>query len=217
MRILHVCQPTEGGVAHQVAVLAKRHARKGHAVEVACPEGGGLARELRDAGIAVRPVPLVREPSLGADLAALLALRRVMEHGRFDVVHAHSAKAGALGRAAAWYAAVPAVYSPHAWSFLAAGSAPMRLAYLVVERVLARWATRQIICVSKAELELGRESLGAADGKFKLVPNGVNVPDEVPAAVEARRGRTIGRYGTEGAGRGAAAGGGALRARTVRS
>lgn len=184
---MQVCQPTEGGVAHQVAALAKSHAERGYHVEVACPEEGGLARELREAGIGVRPVTLVREPSPRADLSALLRLRRIVKEGGFDLVHAHSAKGGALGRIAARLAGVRAVYSPHAWSFLAAGSRPMRFAYLTVERVLAHAATSRIICVSTAELELGREALGPrVREKLGLIPNGVAIPEDVSSAVEAR-------------------------------
>ncbi len=177
MRILHVSQPTQGGVARHVADLSRLHALGGHAVEVACP-AGPLADELRRSGFVVHDVPLVRRPSPKNDLLALLRLVKLMAHGRYDLVATHSAKGGAVGRVAALLANKKATYTPHAWSFLAAGSRAERLLYVAIEKVLALVATNRIICVSTQELEEGRRTIGAA-GKMRVVPNGVVVPQRL--------------------------------------
>lgn len=73
------------------------------------PEGDLLA------GGRAGEVPVERVPSLRRaihpwrDVASYRALKRILARFRPDVVHTHSAKAGVLGRLAAWKLGVPAV------------------------------------------------------------------------------------------------------------
>jgi len=63
-----------------------------------------------------------------------------LEVGRFDLVHTHSAKAGALGRLAARRVGVPTiVHSFHGFPFHTFQSALVRSALLAIERRLARF------------------------------------------------------------------------------
>ncbi len=180
-KVLQVCQPAEGGVAYQVGILAQEMRDRGLSVGVACSPGA-LSERLRESGIEVHELPLVRQISPREDLSAAHTLWRVVRRGGYSLVHAHSAKAGVLGRVAARLARVPAVYTPHAWSFLVAKSGFERRAYLAIERLLASF-TRRIICVSRGELELGR-MLGVGVDKLRLVPNGVTAPSPVRARGE---------------------------------
>lgn len=177
MKILQVCQPADGGVAHHVEILSKELINRNLPVEVACSPGL-LADKLRQAGIKVFVLPLVRPVSPRNDLFAAYALWRIVRKGGYSLVHAHSAKAGAVGRLAALLARVPAIYTPHAWSFLAAGTGFERQAYNAVERLLAPF-TNRIICVSTGEMELGDQVVGASSEELRLVPNGVAVPSPV--------------------------------------
>ena len=177
MRVLLVCQPVDGGVALHVATLARRLPEHGIAVTVACPPA--LARQLEAAGTDVVVVPMERRVSPAGDPAALRRLYAVLRGGGIDLVHTHSAKAGVLGRSAARARAVPAVHTPHAWSFLAAGGRVAGDAYRRIERALAR-STDAIICVSEGER---RRGLQVADfDRMVVVTNGVAVPDGAPAA-----------------------------------
>ncbi len=71
------------------------------------------------ADLAATGAEVIRVPGLGRGLspgADGRALRRILRHLRArrpDVVHTHMAKAGALGRSAAWLARVPAVHTFH--------------------------------------------------------------------------------------------------------
>ena len=81
------------------------------------------------------------------DALALLELVRLCRRLRPDIVHAHSSKAGALGRLAAALACVPVrIFTVHGWSFAAYGGLPGRL-YLWVERRLRRLTTA-VVCVA---------------------------------------------------------------------
>lgn len=176
-RVLLVCQPVDGGVAFHVDTLARRLPEHDVDVTVACPPGA-WARQLDADGIAVIEVPMVRQIAPGTDAAALRRLRAIAGRDAFDLIHAHSAKAGVLGRLAAWSRGVPAVYTPHAWSFLAAGGQTGTRLYQRIERTLAA-RTAAIICVSEGER---RRGMAVADAdRMVVVTNGIELPDHWPA------------------------------------
>src|SRR5262245_27511818 len=126
MRILHVVEATIGGVRRHVQTLVVGLHQRQFDVEVACPArraaaygDESLVPSLRAAGVPIRPVAMARALNPVADARALTQLTRVMRAGRYDIVHAHSSKAGFLGRLAARAAGVPiTIYTPHALAFL---------------------------------------------------------------------------------------------------
>jgi glycosyltransferase involved in cell wall biosynthesis len=95
-----------GGPAHQVGVLSEGLARHGcdtlvvHGVVAPGEADGELAVRARHVRT-LRLPSLRREPSLGADLVSWWRLLSLMREFEPDVVHTHTAKAGALGRLAA--------------------------------------------------------------------------------------------------------------------
>ena len=103
------------------------------------PEGDLLA-EGYNAGLSVvRVSDLVPEISPRKDRAALKTLTALLVAGEFDVVHTHSAKAGALGRMAATKAGVPrVVHTFHGFPFHDFQSAWRRAAYVGIERWLGQ-------------------------------------------------------------------------------
>jgi glycosyltransferase involved in cell wall biosynthesis len=147
---------------------------RGLPVGLACSPGG-LSERLRGSGIEVHELPFVRQISPRKDLSATRALRRIIRKDGYSLVHAHSAKAGVVGRVAARLAGIPSVYTPHAWSFLVAEQGYERQVYIAMERLLASF-TSHIICVSSGELELGYRVVGLGAKGLRLVANGVAVP-----------------------------------------
>ncbi|MDQ1019408.1 glycogen synthase [Streptomyces afghaniensis] len=153
LRVLHVTQPMDGGVAGVVTDLARTQRAAGFDVTVACPNGG-LRQALRELGADVRHWPATRAP--GPLLAReVLRLARVVEQVRPDVLHAHSAEAGLAARLAV-RGRIPTVFQPHAWSFEAVGGGTAAVA-TAWERCAARWTTC-VVCVSKAERARGQRT-----------------------------------------------------------
>jgi glycosyltransferase involved in cell wall biosynthesis len=73
------------------------------------------------------------------DLAALREIGSLLSAGRFDIVHTHAGRAGALGRIAAHRLGVRAiVHTFHGFPFNEFQSAPTRSALRTIERRLAR-------------------------------------------------------------------------------
>src|SRR5919199_560137 len=108
-RVLLAFEPPDGGVAENAMQLALGLGRHGFEVELAGPAEAIVYPRLEEAGVAVHRLPFRRGYGRPAqDAAALAGLLGVLSRGRYDLVHCHSAKAGVLGRLAAWRARVPA-------------------------------------------------------------------------------------------------------------
>ncbi|MDH6126127.1 glycosyltransferase [Kitasatospora sp. GP82] len=181
MTILHISQPTDGGVARVVVDLVRGQREAGYRVLVACPQGGRLAAEANAAGALVLDWPARRSPG-PATLAEAWRLRRIILGAAPDVLHLHSAKAGLAGRLAV-RGSLPTVFQPHAWSF-AAVDGPLAAASLRWERYATRWA-RAVLCVSEQE-RLDGEAAGLL-AHWRVIPNGVDVRHHAFADSSARR------------------------------
>lgn len=140
--------------------------------------------ELRGTQVPVLRIPgLGRSPRPGDDLRALRALVGEMRRLRPDVVHTHTAKAGALGRVAARLAAVPrTVHTFHGHLlhgyFSPRGTAAVR----TTERVLARRTDRLVAVGAQVRDDLLAAGVGRAD-QYVVIAPGVAVGPAVPRAV----------------------------------
>ena len=123
-----------------------------------------------------RIVPQMRRANLPwHDARCYFALKRALREFRPDVVHTHSAKAGFLGRLAAWSLQVPAiVHTVH--------GAPFHPYQNVASRTLFRWcewyAARRchaLISVADAMTELLVQAGVAPREKFTTIYSGMDV------------------------------------------
>jgi glycosyltransferase involved in cell wall biosynthesis len=181
LKILHVSQPVEAGVAAVTLSLVEDQRDRGWSPQLACPPNGWLADSARRAGVSVHPWRATR--ALGANsVAETISLHRLIRHIRPDVLHLHSSKAGLAGRLAT-RGRVPTAFQPHMWSFLAA-QGPIGRASRWWERLAARW-THQLICVSDDELAIGRGA--GVHAPAVVVPNGVDTEHFVPGDRQVAR------------------------------
>jgi len=178
--VLHVTQPTDGGVATYVRALVADQAGRGWRVGLACPPGPLPEQAQLVDGVSVfaweaRRVP---GPSVIPEGRALRALLRRLHP---DVIHLHSSKAGLLGRLAAFGRGRPVLFQPHGWSFEAVAG-PLRRASVRWEQLGGRMCER-IICVSEAERERGRHA--GIKARMEVVRNGVST-DALRAVANAQ-------------------------------
>ena len=135
-----------------VMALAEDQKRQGWDVELivgrnASPE---LMQAKRDAGFGVIQVPSLRKYVRPVDeMLALVNLSRLFRRRRYDVVHTHLAKAGVVGRLAAWLAGVNwVVHSVYGASFAPTQSWARRILFQGLER-LAGGSTDAFIFVGQ--------------------------------------------------------------------
>lgn len=185
LRLLEVLEPSGGGSGRHMLDLCRGMLARGHHVEaVYSPLRAeeGFVRELKSLGLAaVHSVDMARSPG-PSDIPAHRALRRIIGRDRFDIIHGHSSKAGALTRLRLPGRHVPRVYTPHAFRTMDPGLGKLgHLVYGGIETLLARAFTDKLICVSEDEYRhaLG---LGIPAGKLAVVVNGAAPP---PAGMAA--------------------------------
>jgi glycosyltransferase involved in cell wall biosynthesis len=167
VRVLHVLQPDDGGVRQHVLHVAGALVRRGWEVEVAAGPGAAYRASLEEAGVVVHTVPMTR--TVGRqDVAAIGALRRLDRERGYELVHAHSSKAGALVRGG-----LPRrrrlIYTPHCPAFVAA-LGPARALYWAAEQALVPRSGAIVAC-SEWERQILTTRLAGA--RVTLIRNGV--------------------------------------------
>jgi glycosyltransferase involved in cell wall biosynthesis len=185
LRILLAIESCSGGSARHVVDLADGLIQEGHNVEVVYSPlraDSWFLRELEALpGLVMHPIQMHR--NLGAhDLQSVKDLRALLNRRQpFDIMHGHSAKAGALIRLAGIGKDTVKIYTPHAFITLDPGlGAKKRLLYTVAERCLAPLADG-IVCVSDEESEHAK-GLGIDENLLFTVENGLA---SLPAADRA--------------------------------
>ncbi len=109
------------------------------------------------------------------DISNLLALIRIVRRERPDIIHTHTAKAGAVGRVAGVLCGVPIlIHTFHGHVFHGYFSPLKTPIFKLIEKTLAAFTTR-VITISPAQKEEIQSLLGLSEKKFVVIPLGFNL------------------------------------------
>ncbi|GAC1441622.1 MAG: glycosyltransferase [Mycobacteriales bacterium] len=129
---------------------------------------------------------LGRSPRTGDDLRALAWLTRELRRREPDVVHTHTAKAGALGRVAARAARVPhVVHTFHGHLLHGYFSPAVTRTIVTTERGLARITDRIVAVGEQVREDLIAAGIGRSE-QYVVIPPGIEVAP-APTRAEAKR------------------------------
>jgi glycosyltransferase involved in cell wall biosynthesis len=152
IRVLHVLEATLGGTLRYMENIAA--ATEGTQIVFGLAYGSAradsrlqpLLERARAIGWLTYPIDMRREIGPRNDFSAFVKLRQAIGRFKPHILHCHSSKAGALGRAAAsLQLRVPVrLFTPHALAV------PLGSKYLKIEKMLARY-TDGFIAVSESE------------------------------------------------------------------
>jgi glycosyltransferase involved in cell wall biosynthesis len=181
LAILHVITRLDRGGSSDCTMLqAMGAARHGHRVTLACGPSHTpsplLAEAGRQPGLDIVCIPwLRRELSPVDDARAFLALVRLLRARRFDIIHTHTSKAGALGRLAAALASPsPVVHQPHGHLFYGYYGRIASSLVVLAERLLAPLAARQVVLSWRGAEEHLARGVGRP-GQFTVVRSGIDL------------------------------------------
>ncbi len=136
---------------------------------------GGISQGEHDMGYllssaenVMRVDEMGRSISVFSDLRAFWKLFRFLRREKPEIVHTHTAKAGALGRIAAWLAGVPVIVHTYHGHIFHSYFSPMKTrVYLAVERALGL-ITTQVVAISDSQ----RKELCDS---YRVIPHGKTV------------------------------------------
>lgn len=173
-RILYIVTRAErGGAQTHVLDLASAMQQE-FDVAIATGEEGFLTDACRERGLPLYVLPhLQREVRPVPDALALWEIRKLIQRLQPDLIHAHTFKAGFLGRLAGRMLGIPSVYTIHAWLY--GTPAVSRLCSALsgpCERAAAHWCER-IVAVSHAGARVIRKHRIGAPSKLATIHNGI--------------------------------------------
>ncbi len=186
LHVLLLLGTSGGGVARHVCALAGSLVQAGHRVTVAAPASVHEEFDFAATGAAPAVVEVRERPHPRGDVKAVSAIGQLADDA--DVVHAHGLRAGGLAVLALRRRHTPLAVTLHN-ALLARGVAgsPVRAAYAVLERLVARGA--DIVLGVSADLEQRLGELGARDVRHAVVPapaalRATSSPSQVRAALD---------------------------------
>ena len=163
-----------GGAESHVRDVAVGLRSQGHDCMVLTgPPKGLFTNQLSALGIPVHFLGSLRKPINPInDLIALVELVAALRQLKPDLVAAHTAKAGFLGRLAAAVLNIPCVFTPHGWSIIDRVTGKINPGFRALERLGGLLGTG-VITVCRAEHETGRLSGLISPKKLFCVHNGI--------------------------------------------
>jgi glycosyltransferase involved in cell wall biosynthesis len=179
--VLHlITRLDRGGSSDCTLWQALGAARRGHAVTVASGPAAQptplLDHARRQNGLALVEIPTLGRPIVPhRDLTALLAIVRLLLRGRYDVIHLHTSKAGALGRIAALLLGQTerVIHQPHGHLFQGYYRRLGTSLVVLAERCLAPLARLHVTLSQAGTEEHLRRGVGRP-GQFRTLPSGID-------------------------------------------
>ena len=194
LTLVHLLEPGGGGTMRHVMDLAAAQVRAGHHVHVIysplrldplfATQLDGLALS----GVTMHSLPLRRAPHID-DIKNILALveilRALKPHGRPDILHAHSTKAGLIARLVGLFVKTCVIYTPHALLTLDPATSQWKvMLYGCYERILLPMMRRMIV-LSRHEYDHA-VGLGVPRAQLVMGLNGITaLPPSDRAAMHA--------------------------------
>jgi glycosyltransferase involved in cell wall biosynthesis len=183
VRLLYCITRAEVGGAQNHLIALVRHFHLSHEVMVVVGESGWVQDECERMNVeCIVATNLQRAPSPRRDWRAVRELRAIIERFRPDVVHAHSSKAGTIGRIAARLEHVPCVFTAHGLAFGKGKPPSIAIVGLVTEWVMS-FFTAQLIVVSRYDHDLARRVRLHRHCPITMIHNGLaSLAATAPAA-----------------------------------
>lgn len=118
-------------------------------------------------------ITIFRDISFFNDIKALMKTYTILKKERPDLIHAHSAKGGVIGRIVGKLLGIKVLYTPQAFSYLSTQNKVKRLLFLLIERTLI-FNNNVLLASSDSEKERAINEVGYPENKTLVFNNCVN-------------------------------------------
>ncbi|MEZ4668951.1 MAG: glycosyltransferase family 4 protein [Anaerolineae bacterium] len=170
-----------GGPAVAVTLLTERLGKPDYESVLVCgtiePGEGDMTYYALERGITPIVIPeLGRSLNPVRDIRTLLKVYRLIKEVKPDVVHTHAAKAGFVGRVAAWLAGVPVIiHTFHGHVFKGYFTPSRTRFFIILERLTARVTDTIITLSDSLRRELAEDYRIARKGRITVLPLGLDL------------------------------------------
>lgn len=169
-----------GGPTYNVCYLTKHLGDSFETLLIAGQEDSSEGSSLYIAesmGLTPRLIPSMRRSiNFSQDRKAYLEVRKIIREFKPHIVHTHAAKAGAIGRYAAYKERVPVIlHTYHGHVFHSYFNKIKTGVFLTIERFLARRSSALVAISPLQKKELSEDYKIASPSKFRTVPLGFDL------------------------------------------
>ena len=171
-KILHISQAT-GGVKTYVAHILNYVDSNSYEFVVIAPADVIFEKFCKDRSIRYYQLDLERGNNPLKNVRILSKLITIIKKEKPDIVHAHSAKGGFLGRVASRFTGSKIIYTPHAFSYLPFTGVNRTIFYLL--ELMARKWTTSLLAISHSEANRAIYELGYKKNQVKVILNSIPV------------------------------------------
>lgn len=184
LRILHCFRSPVGGIFRHVRDLTHAQVAAGHQVGIVCDSTTGGAHEANlfaeiapHLALGIHRTPIQRHIGAG-DAAAAWRTFKIIQKLQPNVLHGHGAKGGVYARLFGSLlrvsrSRVARIYSPHGGSLHYDEQSIFGRILFVIEGLMERFATDQILFVSEHELQTFIAKVGQPRAPYRLIYNGL--------------------------------------------
>ncbi|MGM1050388.1 MAG: glycosyltransferase family 4 protein [Bacillota bacterium] len=181
-KILYICEAIGGGVRKHILDILTHLDPTKYSISIIYSETSadeifkGSIRLLKKRGVNLYAINnFVNEISVMDDIKAFYHIVKIIKKVQPDIVHCHSAKAGAIGRIASKFCRIKSViYTPHAYFFQNNTlSKNKRRTYVFIEKLLSK-ITNITVNVSEGEREGAIENNVVGENNSVVIFNGIN-------------------------------------------
>lgn len=163
MKILYVT--TVGSTMSFFKSLIKGLISEGNIVDIATNEQNSPVSECyREWGCKVYPISCTRSPINKGSVSAIKELKKIVQNGKYDVVHCHTPIAAMCTRMACRKLrkqGVKVVYTAHGFHFFKGAPLKNWMIYYAIEKLCSRY-TDILITINKEDFALARKKMKAS-------------------------------------------------------
>lgn len=118
------------------------------------------------------PLSINREISLINDFKAIYNTYKIIKREKPDLIHAHSAKGGLIGRLIGKILNINVLFTPQAFSYLSSESKIKTKIYQILEKI-TKFDNSYLLASSNSELQRGLNEIGYSKNKAILFNNSI--------------------------------------------